>query len=148
MKYLSACFICSALQICFGGLLAVFIKKWQSLCDQWNVSNYPLHSLLVNIPHRPKITLLLRLIKTTWFRRWLIFCWEGQKQQAPPFSGHCSMWYDTQKYKVSKIIIRENRTQHCITVNITEVCELNHLQYVKITLSNEYINNGDLENEI
>lgn len=51
-----------------------------------------LHSLLVNIFYRPKMTPPQRLIKTTWFRPWLIFCWEGQKQQVPLFSGHCSIW--------------------------------------------------------
>lgn len=69
-------------------------------------------SLLVNIPYRPRMTLLLHSMKKIWFRLWLIFCWEGQKQQAPPFSGHCSTWYNTQKYKVSKSTIRESCIQH------------------------------------
>jgi len=74
--------------------------------------------LLWIYPYRPRTTLLPHLIKTTWFRLWLIFCWEGQKQQAPPLSGHCSIWYNTQKYKVSKSIIRENRIQRYIIMNI------------------------------
>lgn len=91
---------------------SLIIKQWQFLCDWWNIWNHLFYSLLVNIPYRPRTTLCLHSIKKIWFRPWLIFCWEGQKQQAPPFSGHCSTWYNTQKFKVSKSTVKENCIPH------------------------------------